>query len=401
MKKEQVKEILEQFKYDDGTYLLRHRDERVPRLRKMASALKIPERSSLKKTDLYYVLGAIIDMVFDQPKLNVPVVEEKLTLTEYADKVCTVPVGNGYSASPETAKSPVVRELAKVLTPNRREKEMDKKHAETCVYETCVHDSVCGKHAVELYAEARILGNVCDARYQYLMRQAKSFHTWLGEIPEDSTEPRCDDPTGVCTAIVRRIEDELRDDTGDVPDYLLDCHHGLDDMYVRLEDERTTYDEYWSTTESSVDKAMYSMEARLSWYKGKIMSLQDELALHDRIQDAIDNIPAWENVPPKYAEQWRKYRIKCFSRIDQYRKERKLSYNGWFLFNNQLLKKINRPEKEYPYGEMRYLPDVISYYENKMQIKKDEIEQSYLENKPSELPPEDYIHLQAEFWPNS
>ena len=257
------------------------------------------------------------------------------------------------------------------------------------------HNKVFGKAAVALFAEARELDNVCEARYKYLRRQAISFHQWL-------IDAGCDNATVVCERIVNDVVRTLKEQgpnaCTNTPDdelnpTLWDIHADMGDITLRMDDEEACHMDYQSELEYIATRSLGSVEAKLSWYDSKLHALNTELKLHDIIQDALDIIPDLHDVPRKYAESWRKYRIKCFSRIDTLRKEKKLSYNAWFMFNNQLLEKIGREPKEYPYGEMHLLADTITYYENLRDAARQKIEEDKPLVRAEQLPPENYVAL--------
>jgi len=264
--------------------------------------------------------------------------------------------------------------------------------------ETCTHNKVFGKAAVAAFAEARVLENVCEARYTYLRRQAVSFWQWL-------KDNGCDDPTMVCEYIVRGVEATLKEQGPDSltnkPDdelngTLWDIHAGMGDITLRMQDEEACYQDYQSELDRIATMSLGKVEAKLAWYDSKLFRLNEELKLHDIIQDALDIIPDMDSISYKHRESWRKYRIKCFNRIDTLRKNKKLSYNGWFLFNNILLEKIGREPKEYQYGDMHLLADTITHYENLKEAARNKIETDKELVRCERLPEENYLALHDE-----
>lgn len=179
-------------------------------------------------------------------------------------------------------------------------------------------------------------------------------------------------------------------------DILVNCSEAADRRFHQDDEYRDAYQEYQDELEYIATKSMRSVEAKLSWYDKKLHMLNTELKLHDIIQDALDIIPHFNKSAYTVSKKWGDYVKKCFIRIDQLRSDKKLSYTGWFLFNNQLLEKIGRETKEFQYGEIRLLADTISYYENL----KEEARQKIASDKPlvveSQLPCEGYVELHDE-----
>lgn len=276
------------------------------------------------------------------------------------------------------------------------------------------HSKVSGKKAVALFAESRILENTCAARHAYLLKQAISFHAWL-------ETQGCDDPTAVCANVVKDVERTLKEQgpncltnrpDDELSDGMFEC--GAENNAKKVEDEDTgkVYLDYLNRMDheeeahddeaDEMDRiAMFSMgkvEAKLFWYNSKLHALNEELELHDKIADALDIIPSLENITNKQRNNWRNYRIKCFSRIDELRRAKKLSYDGWFIFNNVLLETLGQEPKAYQYGEMKDISNKISFYEARKEEARNAIETDKPLVKESKLEDESYLLLQAEIW---
>ncbi len=204
-------------------------------------------------------------------------------------------------------------------------------------------------------------------------------------------------------------------------DILVNCSDAANRIYFSDDEYRDAYQEYQDELEYITTKSMRSVEAKLSWYDKKLYMLNTELKLHDIIQDVLDTVPMYGCRPYVKADEvsaygrqyhgpdaqeiyknvylWKKAGElvrKAFQLIDNKRKQKKLSYTAWFLFNNQLLEKIGEEQREFPYGEIRYLPDIISYYENL----KEEARQKIASEKPlvveAQLPSDGYVDLHDE-----
>ena len=327
----------------------------------------------------------------------------------------------------------------KAINPSNSSKSNKEKVMSTCSngVSGCEHNKVRGAAAVEAFAEARFLQNVCSSRMTFLREKAMSFHAWLEGQPDT-------DATAVCQGIVKRVERELKANGPDplldkpddeLPDTLVDCagqgsavelidevtgSHVLD-YGDRNEIESLSTEELEAHMESVVNKSCHTPEARLYWYDKQLAKLNEELALHDRIQLGIEGIPdincsaydkANELANQAYSctdgyerkailqavKQWRSVGSvikKAFQFIDRQRNLGRLSYTGWFLFNNQLMEKLGRSGLEWPeaYGELHLLADSIAFYEGKREEAKQAIAENAAVVTGAQLEPEGYVEL--------
>lgn len=121
------------------------------------------------------------------------------------------------------------------------------------------HNKVFGKEAVVLFAEARLLNNTCQARFNYLKKQAMSFHSWLSE------QPWCTDATGICSNLITQTENLLKEQgpSGDslarpddeLSESLFNTDSGKDDITGRFDDEAKQQDAYWGMCHNLAYKA--------------------------------------------------------------------------------------------------------------------------------------------------
>lgn len=211
-----------------------------------------------------------------------------------------------------------------------------------------VHDKVNGQASVELYAEARLLNNVCDARYYYLRTQAMSFHAWLG------TQEWCADPTQFCMNIVRSVEMALDPDGDKWCAYLFD-KQAMSTSDV-LADEHDTYQEEMEMIATKGIQKAYSKGEKLKDMEARLENYKVELKLHDRIQDFMDTLPQYKT-PGQYKA--------VFKRLDALKNKGDLSYSGWITFSNQLMKMMGKKEYK-PKYEVKCLPDQIKDLEGKI-----------------------------------
>ena len=262
------------------------------------------------------------------------------------------------------------------------------------------HGKVFGSKAVELYAEARVLNDVCEARLSYLRKQAMSFHTWL-------SEQECDDPTAVCKAIVGRVERELKEQGPDPltnkPDdelspVMFSVTAGLDDPEVRREDEDNGWLAYETELEDIASKSNYTLEARLHWYKAKLCPLQDMLSLHDRIQDVLDTVPDMNTTDSSTRKRIKNKLNKYTTRLLSLRKEGKLFWYDWALFQNQINNKLGYSEVVIKFVPQYTVADRVAFYETRMEEARNRIETDILIPKELNLPPENYLALHDEIW---
>lgn len=262
------------------------------------------------------------------------------------------------------------------------------------------HGKAFGSKAVELFAEARVLNNVCDARFEYLKKQAMSFHAWLDE-------QGCDDPTAVCSAIVHRVETLLKEQgpspLTNKPDdelnpVMFDTMAGLDDPTLRREVEDDGWMLYQTELEDIATKSAYTMEAKLHWYKAKLYPLQQMLSLHDRIQDVLDTVPSVDTVDSSNRKRIKDKLNKYTIRLLSLRKEGKLSWYDWALFQNQINQKRNYSEVRIKFIPQYTVADRVAFYEQKLEEARNQIETDILIPKESRLPAENYVALHDEVW---
>ena len=192
-----------------------------------------------------------------------------------------------------------------------------------------------------------------------------------------------DDNMGICTWMIKKknwtkasvislletyeqaaLDANRNTDGEDVSMCLISCSDMANRTEFKTDEYEDAYHMYQDELESIATKAARTPEARLHWYKARLEGMYVELALHDKIQDALDAIPTtgrWDARSRVYAD-----------RIDTLYREKKLSYDGWYVFKNQIRAKAgSKPMKEPKYS-LNLLPDRISYYESKMeQAKKD------------------------------
>lgn len=218
---------------------------------------------------------------------------------------------------------------------------------------------------IEMEAIFRNKIKACDARLWYLDRQATSLRAWMEQqnLTAEQVQEKIEKAIYWHFDQAEEVSDMLIDNTpkdGTPDERVLEQEVLQQDMLDEL--ERNSY------------KAQYSIEGQLHWWKALIFQREEELKLHDTIQDTLDVIPP----KGKRAYQWVKYIRRCFSRIDELKKNKKLGYAGWHAFNNQLLELIGKPVMESKY-EIRLLPDVIEYYTQRMETKKEELEAESLE----------------------
>jgi hypothetical protein len=187
------------------------------------------------------------------------------------------------------------------------------------------HNKINGMASIEAYAEARILGDVCPARYGYLRQQAVSFHTWL------EGQEWCSDATAFCNDIVAKVEKALDKDNDVCADYL-------------FERKEATLDEILD--ESGFDKEMEDIAIRgerksrskAEFLKGLEERYENgvlELRLQDQICDFVEALPEYR-VEGQYKA--------VFRRLDALKREGALSFDGWLTFSNLLMRKMGRKE---------------------------------------------------------
>jgi hypothetical protein len=203
-------------------------------------------------------------------------------------------------------------------------------------------------NSVELYAEARMLKNVCKARMDYLRKQAMSFYVWLG------TQAWCADPTRFCEAIVERVELALDPDADKFCEYL------FEDKTLTAADlncfEMKMYNEELEAIADRGYRKAFSKAERLRVLELRLENYKEELQLHDKIQDFLDLLP-------KYKKEGQY--IHVFKRLDALKNQGRLSYSGWIMFSNQLMEKMGRPAHT-PNWEVKYLADQMSSVEKKI-----------------------------------
>ena len=138
-------------------------------------------------------------------------------------------------------------------------------------------------------------------------------------------------------------------------------------------------EEYLEDLERIMLNSMRSYEAKVHWYKARVYLLKDELAIHDNIQSALDKIPEFNKSAWLVNPKWGKYIKSCFNRLDTLRRQGSIGYQGWYMFNKELMGKIGRiNEVKEPKYDLHSLPDRIEYYEDKLEA----LKQEQWNNKP-------------------
>jgi uncharacterized coiled-coil protein SlyX len=197
----------------------------------------------------------------------------------------------------------------------------------------------------------------------------------------------CTDANGYARNVVASIERLLeKDPQGNVSDGQCDTL-----LISANEDRNNTIDElddeYQVLMEKIVSKSMRDPAAQLIWWKQRVFSLEIQLALHDKIQDTIDKLvnESKEVVPlNKVVSTTIRFMAKVktyIQRIDQYQHTGKLNYDGWVIFNNQLVTLIGRNELVVnPRYETIDTADKLAFYTRRMEEVKAAKESEFLEN---------------------
>ena len=225
------------------------------------------------------------------------------------------------------------------------------------------HTKVFGKEALELFAEARYLGNACcEARYAYLKKMATKYVAWVGK------KEWCEDNIEYAKGVVARIEKILDPDPqGEVSDGQIDTTLiGADISRMQLVDELD--DEYQLLMEKIVSKSMRDPAAKVIWWQQRVFSLEQQLKLHDEIQDLLDGL---------LVTKFRGYYKDVFGYLFSLYEVRRLNWDGYVSFWNQLVNKLghrSQEDKAYMYLQNRYEPrdtaDRLVYYTRRLEEEK-------------------------------
>jgi len=227
------------------------------------------------------------------------------------------------------------------------------------------------KEALELFAEARYLNNVCDARYGFLKNAALAYVKWAGE------QEWCTDSTEYASSVVARIEKILEPDPqGDVSDGQCDTTC-INDKISRFEQVDQLDDEYQLLMEKIVSKSMRDPAAQLIWWQQRVMYISTQLSLHDQIQDGMDSMPAISK-PGVYKA--------AFMKLTKLYQVGKLNWEGYVMFNNQLVGKLDHRTDDQKAKLMiknkfdpRDTADKLAFYTRRMEEEKSKIEFKALE----------------------
>lgn len=218
-----------------------------------------------------------------------------------------------------------------------------------------VHDKLSFKEAViELELVNRNEKVACDARINYLEAQVEKYKVWL------SAKEWCTDPEKkIASEIFWTLDADSAVSDGQCDTTLIGADVSRDQVIDELDDE------YNLMLEKICSKSQRDVSAAVEcWWKTRIMVKEEELKLHDKIQDALDALK-----PATHTGQYKAW----FQRLNQLNREKKLGYDGWILFNNQLAALVNRPDVVItPKVELKLLPDRIQYYYKRMEEKKNE-----------------------------
>ena len=208
-----------------------------------------------------------------------------------------------------------------------------------------VHNKMNGSEAVvELEYINRNLKKVCSARHYYLEKQVESFRTWL--------DARTDDVDASITNIIYWHFDH----DSEVSDMQVDTTSTNPTTSERMDIEVELQQEMNMLMEKNVSRSIYSKDSTKAFYQYRIDAMTKEQGLHNQIQDFLDTLK-----PTTVLGQYKA----VFKKLDLYKKQGKLGYDGWLIFSNQLLVLIGRKPMSVP-ADLKLLPDRIAFYEGKL-----------------------------------
>lgn len=182
------------------------------------------------------------------------------------------------------------------------------------------HDKVTGVKAVELLEEARLLNNVCSSRMRYLEIKTNSFYEWLDK------QDWCEDAVLFCEQVRERVRKELDPDADTCAEYVLE-----NDVATASEQLEMEFDGYENELMRLADQGArkaHSLKWKIQSLEENLERWREELKLHDKIQDALDQFKPGQMTVKRYT----KYR----ERLDWRKRLHQLRYDGWILFTNQL-----------------------------------------------------------------
>lgn len=201
---------------------------------------------------------------------------------------------------------------------------------------------------------------ICTTEERLLRARLNDITSWMITLPTWDSKSIYD---LLCTYKEAALAANRNTDGEDVGMYLINCSDMANRDQFSTDEYMDAYRMYEDELENIATKASYTSEAKLHWYKAKLEVLNTELKLHDTIQDKLDAIPDLG----KWTTTWAKYVRACFKRLDELFRAKSLSFDGWYLFSNQLRTKVGMKLVKHPEYDLSLLPDRISYYENKME----------------------------------
>lgn len=231
------------------------------------------------------------------------------------------------------------------------------------------HNKVFGKEAVIAFAFARIAGDACARRLAYLKDQAMSYLAWLEE------QDWCRNPVTYCQNLVEQVEAEYTDrDSETCADYLFDSK--VVEPSEQMELEFDAFEELAQDIDDRAARKQYSKPVTIVELEANIERWKTELKLHDRIQDALDVMEP------------RQYKV-FNARLDELKRQNKLSYSGWVTFKNVL-----RANMGWKPMNTKYVVSCVADQVAKAEAKLETLTREYLDREEFFSDP----HPEADAW---
>jgi hypothetical protein len=223
------------------------------------------------------------------------------------------------------------------------------------------HSKLFGSESVvELEAIVRHQIKACAGRTLYVEQQVEGYKKWLESTGQDVEK------------VIEMVIFNHFDREQDVSDIQVDgsTAGGINTEEVRMELEKDAQDSYWGMVWGCVNKSQtkfWSIEQRLqrvlSYWEGqedyaskRLEALKKEIALTDKIQDALDNV----------AVDDRSRLLKFKARLNVLMNNKEISWDSFVVMTNQIHRHLGWKEIQSKF-QSRNVADVVAYWERAAQ----------------------------------